>query len=281
MKQKKQKPGKRVGKALADPLTRQRIRSLAVALLLFGVMVSSAFWGVIRLQDPAVLPLKVVRIDGRFRYLDRADIVRSVGDAVQGNFFTVDVEAVRNAARQLPWVDHVSVRRRWPDMLDIKVEGQQPLARWGRKRLVNRRGEVFAPPPASIPDGLPALSGPDGSAVKVVERYQEISHRLSRLGLQVESLDLNSRQAWRLQLKGGLELKLGRSDVALRLGRFIRVYPRLGKEPGRRLKRVDLRYTNGFTVAWESIQPAQGSDLKQLPTGRRSGGSVRQQRGRV
>jgi cell division protein FtsQ len=252
-----------------------------VALLLFGVMAIGAVWGVMKLQDPVVLPLKVVRIDGQFRHLERADIVRSVGDAVQGNFFTVDVEAVRNAARRLPWVDRVSVRRVWPDVLDMAVEEQQPLARWGRDQLVNHRGEVFAPLPASIPPGLPALAGPDGSASRVVERYREISRRLSGLGLRVESLRLDSRQAWRLWLGGGLELDLGRADVARRLRRFIRVYPRLSNESGRRLKRVDLRYTNGFSVLWESVRPAPGDDLKQAPSGRRSGGSFRQQRGRV
>ena len=63
------------------------------------------------------MPFKVVRIDGQLRYLDRLQIERAVDGEIRGNFFTVDVERVHRAARDLPWIDRVSVRRVWPQTL--------------------------------------------------------------------------------------------------------------------------------------------------------------------
>jgi cell division protein FtsQ len=35
--------------------------------------------------------------------------------ALRGNFFTVDLEAVKETFEKLPWVRKAEVRRRWPD----------------------------------------------------------------------------------------------------------------------------------------------------------------------
>ncbi|HXK57283.1 MAG TPA: FtsQ-type POTRA domain-containing protein, partial [Gammaproteobacteria bacterium] len=108
-----------------------------LALLLFGIIGSGGVWAVDKLRDPRILPFKVVRIDGQLRYLNRVQIEKSVGGEIRGNFFTVDVERVHRAAKALPWVDRVSVRRVWPQTLVVRITEQVPMARWGKHQLVN------------------------------------------------------------------------------------------------------------------------------------------------
>jgi cell division protein FtsQ len=223
------------------------------------------------LRDPQVLPLKVVRIDGQLRYLQRADQEQAVAGAVQGNFFTLDVGRVRAAARRLPWVDEVSVRRIWPDTLHMRVREQIPLALWGEDRLVNRRGEVFQPALKEIPQGLPRLDGPLVHAPRVVEQYQEMSGQVVGLALKIERLELDARQAWMVKFRRGLKLQLGSSDMERRLSRFIRIYPRLTKVSERRLKSIDLRYTNGLAVEWEDTALPATGDSGGSAVGMRSG----------
>lgn len=231
-----------------------------LGLTLFGAMGGAAVWGVIQLRDPAVMPLTVVRIDGELRHLDRRDLEQAVGGAIRGNFFTVDVEQVREAAHALPWVDEVSVRRVWPGTLKMHVTEQVPLARWGAQALVNGRGEVFQPPASELPDGLPVLSGPDGSGMEVVAEYLKLRAELSVLGLQVVQLSTDARGGWWLRDQGGMEVQFGTRDQAQRLARFIRVYPRLLDESPRPLVSVDLRYTNGIAVVRGDLPPAQDAD---------------------
>ena len=117
-----------------------------LGLALFSLMGGGAVWGVMKLQDPRVMPLSVVRIDGDFRHMHRGDLEQAIGSAIRGNFFTVDVAGIRAAAHRPPWVDEVSVRRVWPATLQMQVVEQVPLARWGESGLINGRGEVFRPP---------------------------------------------------------------------------------------------------------------------------------------
>ncbi|WP_172838749.1 cell division protein FtsQ/DivIB [Solemya velesiana gill symbiont] len=231
-----------------------------MALVLSTTMGSGVTWGVLKLRDPNVLPVKVVRIDGDFRHLKRIDLEHAVGNRVTGNFFTIDVDAVREAALRLPWVDQVSVRRVWPDTLMMWVEEQEPLARWGEDRLVNLRGEVFAPAAGSIPAGLPGLSGPEGSSIDVVRRYREMMETVTPLGLEIESLKMDQRNSWMLQFRRGLELQLGSVDAEKRLQRFAAVYGWLKVKPGSSVKRIDMRYTNGLAVYRDSVE--QGSDTE-------------------
>ena len=261
---------------------REKLRSLqldwrnagrwVLALLLLLSTGAGAFWTVEKLQDPRVLPFKVVRIDGGLRHLDRLQIEKAVGGEIRGNFFTVDVERIYRAACNLPWVDQASVRRLWPDTLLIKISEQTPLARWGERQLVNPEGEIFSPLPHEIPEGLPQLSGPDGSSREVVLNFLNMKPRLTLLGLELEKVNLDARRSWMLVFTGGMRLHLGNRELEGRLQRFLAVFPRIrpAVEEDQSVLDVDLRYTNGFTVRWQRQRNVPDSDDRSALIGMRS-----------
>jgi len=241
----------------------------AIALLLFASIGSGGVWAVQMLRDPTVLPLKVVRIDGQLRHLDRLQIEKAVGGEIRGNFFTVDVGRVHRAAQNLPWVDQASVRRVWPQTLVMKVNEQVPMARWGKSRLVNPRGDVFSPLKSEIPKDLPDLFGPDGSSHEMVARFLELKPRLALLGLELNQLILDKRRSWKLVFANGMRLHLGSQSTEARLKRFISIFPRIQgeSESEEGLLDVDLRYTNGFTVRRQHKQKHLDSDNRVSVTG--------------
>lgn len=246
-------PRQRAQKKSAAALGAERSSGLLrwlTALGLLALFVGGSAWGVVTLRDPAVLPLKIVRIDGELKNLDRRALEQAVGGVVDGNFFTVDLDAVRAAALKLPWVDQVTVRRIWPDTLNMWVEEQQPVARWGDSRLVNGRGDLFTPEPEALDAELPRLTGPDDSAVEMVARYQRMTSRFVALKLDIAHLARDGRGAWTVGFKQGVELKLGHSDTEARVERFVQIYPRLEQVEEHRVKRVDMRYANGVAVLW-------------------------------
>lgn len=259
----------------------RRLGRWLAGTLLLGLAGGAVAWGVSYLTDPRVLPLKVVRIDGELRHLQRGDIEAAVGQGIRGNFFTLDVNRVRQAAEQLPWVDWVTVRRIWPDTLQMTVHEQVPLARWGERRLVNPRGEVFAPRDGRLPAGLTRLSGPDGAAAEVVGRYLAMKGRFQSLGLQLAAIGMDARRAWKVVFRNGLKLDLGTEQTDRRLARFLRFFPALRRDPERRPVTVDLRYVNGFAVRWEPRQKDQEGEREPLPGARTGGGSEKVGRGQV
>ncbi len=181
--------------------------------------------------------------------MERGDIQ----DHVEGGFFTVDVNAIRAAAEELPWVYKAAVKRVWPATLQIFIEEQQVIAHWGERGYLNRNGEPFFPVETSLSLKLPALAGPTGHELKVLENYQRVAKELAPLGLQVTSMELDSRRAWHLQVENGVLLELGRADTRQRLQRFIHAYPTVFAGRIEDLRRVDLRYSNGFSVYWQQM----------------------------
>ncbi len=225
-----------------------------VTLSLFILTVSLLAGFVIWLVDPSHSPLRRVEIEGDFRYLDKAQLQTTLAPLLENGFFKINVAAVQTQARALPWVSKASVRRVWPDRLQIYIVEQQPFALWGEQALLNPLGEVFTPvkPPAGMT--LPQLSGPQGHADIVLANYQHMSDMVKGLGLTIDELHQDTRRAWRLTLSSGMAVELGRTDPAKRLARFINVYPAiLAATATAVIELVDLRYSNGFAVRWSQL----------------------------
>ena len=222
---------------------------LAGALASLGLL-GLLGWGGVVLSRPDTLPIRSVGVEGAFRHLTRAQLQAEVAPHASGGFFTVDVRAVQGAAEAMPWVDRVSVRRVWPDRLRLHVVEQEPLARWAAGGLINTRGERFDVPAAQAPEGLPLLDGPAGQEAVLAHWYRDVNQALASLGRSAVAVRMDPRRAWRVRLDNGLELDLGRSEAYGRLMRFVGIYPRVLEARAADVRRVDLRYTNGFAVSW-------------------------------
>ena len=226
----------------------------AVSALLASVLIG----GYQFLAQPDRLPLRVIEVNGEFRHLDRAAIQKVVVAAVDGGFFTVDMNRLRQAVLAMAWVDEVSIRRSWPDRLSMMVIEQVPLARWGERQLINVRGRVFTPSSVEPFAQLVRLSGPEGSEQRVVDFYQRVVADTRQRDLRLREVELDQRRHWWLRFDGDLTVSLGREQVDRRLTQFLRVYPTLAAQPQRSPQRVDMRYVHGFAVRWHA-DPAEVS----------------------
>ena len=70
--------------------------------------------------------------------------------------------------------------------------------------------------------------------------------------LRLTGVRLDERGAWELELGDGLQVRLGRQDVHERLERFIRLASPLVAKRVAEISYVDMRYTNGFSVGWNT-----------------------------
>jgi cell division protein FtsQ len=224
---------------------------LTSLVFIFLVMVFFVLAGW-RLLDPATLPIRHVRIEGNFQHLLPEKMQTMVTEVISGGFFNLNVSSINNALLQEPWVDWVSVQRVWPDSLNVQVKEQTAIGHWNEKGLLNASAQTFYPQEAELIPGLPFLSGPVDTQNLVLDRYKQIQQALSALDIHIRSVSLSERRAWRLELQDGLQVILGRSDVENRITRFTgSVLPGLGDKINK-VKQIDMRYTNGFAVAWKN-----------------------------
>ena len=231
----------------AAPSTlRRRIVPATAAAVVIGALAAGAWYGY---GYVASQPVQRVIFAGDVRKLSRADL-EAFAQSVRGTAANgASLLAVRDAARRIPWVRDASVRRHFPDAVEITFETHEALARWNEGALVSTRGEVFT---AAYDGFLPRFRGPEGSAAQMVREYPGIVRVLAPLKTAVTELRLSARGAWNVDLDSGLTLALGRGDLEPRLQRFVAAWPTLVAQ-GVEARRIDLRYTNGFAVQTTKI----------------------------
>ena len=230
------------------------LNSLADLLLLAAVaalLIAALAW---LLRVPS-MPVRQVVFAEELPHTRRAELEEALPPALRGNFFSLDLEAVRGELERLPWVRKVELRRVWPARLEVKVEEHRPAARWGegRDELVNSFGEVFAASAPEVEIGtLPLLYGPPGTAPEVLKRYGEFVGDFKALEQRPVQVTLSPRLAWQVKLDSGMLVQMGReqqkSPVAARLRRFVAFYPELVAKRAGQPAVVDLRYPNGFAM---------------------------------
>lgn len=228
----------------------------AVSDLLFvaaaaALLVALVLWGA-RLP---IFPLREVVVTHELREVRRSEVEQSLAGRLRGNFFSINLENLRQSLEQLPWVRHAEVRRQWPSRIEVSIEEHLPVAFWGNTtgQLVNSYGEVFAASLSVEPTvPMPILIGPLGLAPEMLEYYEQSGEVLKPLGRTPSTLTVSPRLALQLRLDDGMVVELGRQQaktpVRERLERFVEYYPSVLAAARQRPSVVDMRYPNGFAL---------------------------------
>lgn len=207
-------------------------------------------------------PVKRLQVQAEFKHVDAEELRAAIAPDLHAGFFALDLDRVRRRVAALPWVARVEARKRWPDMLELRVLELHPFAHWGQGRLLGRDGRLFAVPDADAIANLPRLSGPDDRVADVVDFYEEASREFARFRLRVDAVDLSGRGSWSLRLSSGGAIVIGRDQPEQRLARFIAVMPTLMQGRSGGFVYADLRYSNGFAVKWPDAPAAPPPDSK-------------------
>jgi cell division protein FtsQ len=182
------------------------------ALLVLVLLAAGGVWLV---QRPS-FALREIQIDGDTEHINSPTVRAGVVGRLKGNFFTVDLDAARQAFEQMPWVRHASVRRVWPNALAVTLEEYKPLGTWGSDQLVSVDGELFTANQGELEEDLPAFDGPDGTAQEVVARYRDFKKWFAPLGATPDEVTLSPRYAWTVKLSNGMQVELGASAISRR-----------------------------------------------------------------
>ncbi|MFG6178072.1 cell division protein FtsQ/DivIB [Halomonas sp. THAF12] len=196
-------------------------------------------------------PIERVSIRGDLERVSADYLRRQLAPLVQGQtWLSADLGTLRDQARAIGWLSEVRIRREWPNALVFELVEQVPVAHWNDGRLLNPEGEPFAFDPLPAPAGLVHLAGPAGSGPEVLAYHDDLDERLAEHGLTLRQLRLEDRGAWRLQVKGGIWVMLGRNNRDARLARFLAAWDREFADLASHIRYIDLRYPNGVAVAW-------------------------------
>jgi len=241
--------------------------------LFAAVMLACAAAGVWWLSQLPMFNLRTIRIEtidnSDLRHVNHLTLRAGTVGRIQGNFFTSNLDAVRQAFESVPWVRRATVRREWPDQLIVALEEHEALGTWGEDgRLLSTKGDVFTANLAEAEDDheLPAFSGPEGSEKEVLSRFAQLRAWFAPLKLEPDALDLSGRYAWTVRLDNGMSVALGREQthdtLKQRVDRLVRIYPQLASRLPE-IATIDMRYQNGLALSAPGLKiPPEGKHGK-------------------
>lgn len=175
----------------------------------------------------------------------RADVGRIMRELEGRSLLTMQLPQLRARLLNLPGVADAQLRRRLPDLLEITILARRPLASWAGGGLVDVRGAHYE----GVADSwLPVFSGPKGRAASMADFYNEARELLKTADAAIAQLQVDEDGEWRLFLRDGVMLRLGRDDRHARLRRYAQYAGELRRRFVR-LRAVDLRYEKGFSVS--------------------------------
>ncbi|EPJ48286.1 MAG: hypothetical protein OFPII_06980 [Osedax symbiont Rs1] len=219
--------------------------------LLFNA--ATALWQVL---DKPIVQLKV---SGNTQYLDRQSLIEILLSGMQldhqdMSLLSMDINALQQRTIEEPWVNSATIKRQWPPTINIQIDEQVPVAKWGSKGLLNYQGDIFLPALKNGLAHLPELNGPSTETARVMDQYHAMSQFFKGSDSLMVGLTLQARGAWTLFLDNHIEVALGRENIQGRLKRFLALYKGHLYLKAQQIERVDVRYTNGVAVKWRPVK---------------------------
>ena len=205
-----------------------------------------------------MLPIRSIQLAGSFEYLDQGEVEKALQSYIGQGFFSLDIHQLQRRLHQQPWTDSVSVRRVWPDKIRVIITEKKPVARWDEKHLLSDRAKVYLADTGDFAH-LPLVHAMNHRPEWALRRFHALDARFTSVDERVLALRVDSRGALDVELINGLQIKLGRSDIERKIERLISIYRQQILPRREQIERLDLRYSNGFAVAWKK-EALQGRD---------------------
>lgn len=223
---------------------------LLAPILVIAIFLSAKSW----LNNASNLMITNVDVVGKLRYSDPDAIRAIVEPFVSTNLHLIDATLMEEELEFEPWIKSVAITKRWPTEVMIEVVEQTPVAFWGDDRLVNHLGEIFDATLESQKGIIPVLYHPEEKGLEMIERYKVVQQWMRSASIDsvgIGELIINARGAWQVRLTNGWLLEVGKIEQEKRIRRFLVAYKKELMDKEDKIKKIDLRYTNGLVVSWK------------------------------
>lgn len=249
-----------LGQPMPLPADVRTMHAAALACGALAVMVLAAA-GLAWLLRTPWFPVRAIELEGDLQRNSLSTLRANAMPKMAGNFFGTDLARAQAAFESAPWVRRAVVRRVWPDRLAVRLEEHRAVALWtrdaGEDLLVNGFGEVFEANIGDVEDDdLPRLSGPEGTAPRLLAMLQRLKPLMAAHNREVLRVTLTGQGSWRAVLDGEVVIEIGRGsdeEVLARAERFSRTLTQVTGRFRTPLLHADLRYPGGYAVRLRDV----------------------------
>jgi cell division protein FtsQ len=215
--------------------------------------------------------IATVSLSGQ-RQVSRDEIFAAAGVTDSSSLLFLDVADARTKLEEIPWIAEATVRKLYPDRLQITVTEREAFALWqlnGKVQVIAADGTVLGGKVEPRFASLPFVVG-KGAATRARD-FLAVLDREPAIRDQVRAAVLVAERRWNLRLKSGIDVRLPENGVEQALGLLGRM-DREKKLLARDITAVDLRVADRLTVRLsDAAAEAREEALKKLAPKKKGG----------
>lgn len=160
------------------------------------------------------LAIQKIEITGQSE-TSEVDIIHALGIGPFPSLVTFDVGGGRAGIEALPWVKQTTIKKLYPDTLQVSVVERRPFAIWqhdDKIALVDHDGAIITDDVGEDYAKLPFVVG-EGAAARAGE-YAELIANVPSLRARIHAGVLIAGRRWNIVLSNGVQLLLPEQDPA-------------------------------------------------------------------
>ncbi len=246
------------------PLAHMRVPRFTGAVAALVFLSGAAVYGIVKGEHvPAIfsaikdtadaganamgMRIATVSLSGQ-RQVSREEIFAAAGVTDHSSLLFLDVADARAKLEANPWIAEATVRKLYPDRLQITVTEREPFALWqqqGRVKVIAADGTVLS---EKVEPRLASLSFVVGNGAAARARdFLAVLDKYPSIRDSVRASIYVAERRWNLKLKNGVDVRLPETNLEGALATLARL-DREKNLLSRDITAVDLRLADRLTV---------------------------------
>ena len=246
------------------PLAHMRVPRFTGAVAALVFLSAAAVYGIVKGEHvPAIfsaikdtadaganamgMRIATVSLSGQ-RQVSREEIFAAAGVTDHSSLLFLDVADARAKLEAIPWIAEATVRKLYPDRLQITVTEREPFALWqqqGKVKVIAADGTVLS---EKVEPRLASLSFVVGNGAAARARdFLAVLDKYPSIRDSVRASIYVAERRWNLKLKNGVDVRLPETNLEGALATLARL-DREKNLLSRDITAVDLRLADRLTV---------------------------------
>ena len=195
-------------------------------------------------------PVVQVELAGSLDRVDKQQMRTEIEGAIDTGLLTLDLKALSAKIEGVDWVYDAEVKKIWPQRLVIRIEEEQPVARWGDVGYLAASGDIVESEMFEDLKNLPRLEVNQVKPIEALELFYGLNAAMATTGEILTELKQSEFGSWSMVLGNGSEILLGREELIVRIQRVMSAWEKITPEQIDHIETIDARYPNGIAVRY-------------------------------
>lgn len=167
------------------------------------------------------------------------------------SFFNFKMKYLKKEIESIEWVKYADIRRVYPSGVRIYIEEYQPKAIWNDKGYLDSNGDIFLV--NKVKKKLPKIYSENNRNHVMFDYLSLFAKYLSIYNINDSIVEIheNKIRSVKILLNSRISIELGSNNVSEKIEMFFKVYKKLKSRDLKKIRYIDMRYSNGFSIGWK------------------------------